>query len=411
MTALVRPLGALERLFYRYSDRNPVHFMLVAEFDIVLDERAVRCALERVRRRHPLLQVHVEDREDISLVFCRAGDPAPIPLRVITSEGRRPAESWHATAAEELVEPFDRYTAPLIRAVLLADAERSALMLTIDHTIGDGISTVVVLRDVLAVLNGWTLPVLPVPPSQETMLDNTFGVKSGRPVLTSPNPDPRMQAPTSVHGFDGTPSAIQSVAVPAEDTAALRNRCRAERTTVHAAIVTAAARVRSRMRGEDFVRVLNPIDCRSQINGHDDVALYFSSVITAMTPLDGTPFWDQARTVTAALATARSATGILAASAGLQQLTVLDADAAEHLFTNVRPFEMLVSNLGVQNLDSTGPLRPTALWGPVQETQLAGCPCIGITTYGGILRMVAVSYQPVHDFLDAVAQTLAGESA
>jgi len=68
---LVRPVDALERLFYRYSDRNPVHFMLVAEFDDVLDEDAVRSALELLSRRHPLLQVHVEDRQGGRLGFYR----------------------------------------------------------------------------------------------------------------------------------------------------------------------------------------------------------------------------------------------------------------------------------------------------------------------------------------------------
>jgi hypothetical protein len=32
VTALIRPVDALERLFYRYSERNPDHFLSVAEF-------------------------------------------------------------------------------------------------------------------------------------------------------------------------------------------------------------------------------------------------------------------------------------------------------------------------------------------------------------------------------------------
>lgn len=404
---LVRPVDALERLFYRYSDRNPVHFMLVAEFDDVLDEDAVRSALELLSRRHPLLQVHVEDRQGGRLGFHRIENPEPVPLRVVETT------DWQAVAAEEFVEPFDRSRAPLMRAVLLVDATSSALLLTIDHTIGDGISTIKALRDVLAVLNGETLPVLPVPPSQEVMLENVFGPRQQWTLVTPPDPDPRMLRPTSVREFDGTPTTIHSLAIPAHDTAALLRRCRAERTTVHAAIVTAASRVRNRWGGEDFVRVLSPINFRSLIRADDEVAPYFSCVITGMAPQDGASFWDQARNVTADLAAARSAPGTLAASAGVQQLIGVDADTAtaEEVFTRAIPFDLLITNLGIQDLEGTGPLRPTAVWAPVLESQIAGNVVIGITTYAGVLRMVACGYAPVQEFLEPVAQTLVDESA
>ncbi|WP_156765287.1 hypothetical protein [Mycobacterium sp. 1245852.3] len=44
VTTLVRPLGAAERLFYRYSERNPAHFSIVAEFGAVLAEKPLRAA-------------------------------------------------------------------------------------------------------------------------------------------------------------------------------------------------------------------------------------------------------------------------------------------------------------------------------------------------------------------------------
>ena len=69
-------------------------------------------------------------------------------------------------------------------------------------------------------------------------------------------------------------------------------------------------------------------------------------------------------------------------------------------------FEMLVSNLGVQDLDETGPLRPTALWGPMVQNQVEGEYVIGITTYQGRLRMVASGYNVPSTFLEIVGTTL-----
>jgi len=404
---LVRPVDAMERVMYRYGERNPLRFMVCAELDVVLDEHAVRFALDHVQRRHPLLQVHVEDRPDGHLDFCRVEEPAPVPLRVITNSG------WQAVAIEDFVEPIDRSIAPLMRAVLLTNAGRSALILTFDHTVGDGIATLMALKDVLAVLNGEALPVLPVPPSQKSMLETAFGPVQNWSVLTPPEPDARMARPMSVRRFDGTPTTVHAAEVPAEHTSALVNRCRAEHATVHAAIVTAASRVRSDMRAEEFVRVMSPINLRDLVRAGGDVAVYLSSAVTGMAPWDGTSFWDQARTLTAELAIARSVPGVLTSSAGTQQAMGVGADpsTAEHLFTKVMAFEMLISNLGVQDLESSGPLRPTALWAPVLETQIADHVTIGITTYAGVLRMVSVGYDSTQEFIEAVARTLVAQSA
>ena len=91
--ALVRPIEALERLFFRYAERNPVHFLLVAEFDAVLDAQLLRSALDSVQQRHPLLSVHVEDHPSSRLGFYRAQAVARIPLTVhreVLTGGREP---------------------------------------------------------------------------------------------------------------------------------------------------------------------------------------------------------------------------------------------------------------------------------------------------------------------------------
>src|SRR4051812_32466625 len=152
-TTLVRPLGALERLFFRYSERNPSHFLLVAEFDMVLGAGKLRRALNAVQRRHPLLSVHVQDHPSVRLGFHRAHTVAPIALQVLDGTDG----AWQSVAAGELARPFDRSTAPLMRAVLLTGSMSSILILTFDHTIGDGISSIIVLDDLITALNGRAL--------------------------------------------------------------------------------------------------------------------------------------------------------------------------------------------------------------------------------------------------------------
>jgi hypothetical protein len=226
-SALIRPIGSLERLFFRYSERHPAHFLLAAEFDGILDDQQLRRALDSVQRRHPLLSVHVEDHPSTHLGFYRAQAIAPIPMTV--HHGR---SDWQSLAATELAMPFDRSVAPLLRVTLATTATASVVLLTFDHTIADGISSVHVLDDLIAALNGRQLTNLPVPPAIEDLIDGSLEGTASTEIAV---PDERMAEPTTQRPFDGSAPFLHTVAMTEADTARLAVRCRAERTTVHAA--------------------------------------------------------------------------------------------------------------------------------------------------------------------------------
>jgi hypothetical protein len=59
--ALVRPLGAFERMYHRYEQKSTMHFCVVAELADDLDPSALDAALLAVQQRHPLLNVYVGD--------------------------------------------------------------------------------------------------------------------------------------------------------------------------------------------------------------------------------------------------------------------------------------------------------------------------------------------------------------
>jgi hypothetical protein len=197
------------------------------------------------------------------------------------------------------------------------------------------------------------------------------------------------------------------------ESAQLLRSCRTEQTTVHAAIVTAASRVHCKHLGSDYVRVGTPINIRALIGVGGDCADYFIPTSTGMAPVDGSPFWTQAREVGCQLAVARSAYGIVAAAKATQQGIPVDAEVgtAEQFFTDGLPFEMLISNLGVQDLNDVGPIRPTALWGPLTLSQIDGEYVTGVVTYQGQLRMATCGYTPTRAFIDDVRTTLVDASA
>ncbi len=399
-TNLVRPIGALERQFFRYSERNPLHFLLVAEFDVVLDAEHLHSALDAVQRRHPLLSVHVEDDPSIRLGFFRAPTVARIPLTV--HEG---ISDWRPLAATELARPLDRSVAPLMRAALLRAHGSSAIVLTFDHTISDGVSSFLVLNDLVSALNGRQPEIRPVPPAIEDLIERSLG---GAAAEALPEPDERMARAISQRPFDGTPPFLHTVAMTEAETTRLVERSRAEHTTVHAAIIVAASRVRGQQVGDTFVRALSPINVRELIHADGDCAAYFTGTCTGLAPADGNSFWDQARAMSADLAGARSAAGVVATAQAIGQAMTVDAttETAEHVFGKVFAWEVLTTNLGRKELTDTGPIAPSAVWAPIVHMQSAGEYAIGIITYRGRLRMTCVGYTPVADYLQQVGDTL-----
>jgi hypothetical protein len=402
----LRSLGPRERCLYRYSQRNPLVFVLAAEFDAALDAHLVGDALYAVQSRHPLLSAHVKDDPGTGLGFFRANSVAPIDLTFLRAE-----QDWQAFAAEELTHPFDPAAAPLMRATLLTRGISSTLLLTFDHVISDGISSVFVLNDLLAVLNGQPLASLPLPSSLEDLANRRFDASH----IDHASPDvgdPRMAVPTSIRPFDAMPPYLHRVAMGHDDTAHLIERCRAEGATVHAAIVTAASRVRNAQCGEEFVRTYSPINVRDLVTQGSGCCLCISFACTGTAPMDGATFWCQARETSDRLKAMRSAAGLMLGSAAIEQHFPInaDCDAAETFLRTQLPFELTITNLGVQKVPRFRPVRPRAIWGPIVLTQIEGEYVTGVVTYDGQLRMVTCGHTPTANFLENVCELLTDAS-
>jgi hypothetical protein len=402
---LVRPMGAYERVFHRFMEVFPMHFSLAAELAGSFGPAQVRQALVAVQHRHPLLSVHLEDHPGTRLGYYRAAVVPPIPLTVLDT-----SLSWEQVAAEELATPFDPTTAPLLRVVLLRQGPAAAtLVLTFDHTIADGKSAVFVLQDIVSVLNGQPLAVLPVPPSRETLLARK-PAPTDSPVAVAMPPAPDwLMAPGTLRSFDGAQPDITSLAFSEALTSQLVQRCRTEQTTVHAALVAAASLVLARVGHRQHVRAMSPIDIRELLGVDRDCAMYFNSTRTAYSAEQPQAFWEVARATSAQLLQGRAESTTRFISAMMEQLIPVEADhdAAKNLFTGGNSFELFISNLGRLEIPKIGLIRPTAIWGPVILTQLQGELSIGVATLHGQLRLVNTSYAPIPDFLVLIQDLLA----
>jgi hypothetical protein len=408
---LVRPLGAFERMFHLNEQKSTKHFCVVAELADDVDPFTLAGALLAVQRRHPLLNVHVEDHPQTRLGFYRPAIVPPIPVTVVDAET---GQTWRDLVAEELTRPFDRSCAPMTRVALLRSGPSTpaAIVLTADHAIVDGLSAAYLLRDVFCALNGHDLTSQPVPPAQEELIGALRDRQPAAAPAVNNAPAPAqpdwLATPSTIRPFDGGVPHLSAASFNEDLTRRLVTRARAERTTVHSALVSAMSQVIIESGRNEFVRVVTPIDIRTHLGVGDDICLYISAARTAFARQELTDLWDMARAVGDQFACARSVPAVLAASAAAEQFIPVDATTqdAEDFVIGGLSFEAFASNLGVLDMGTPLVVRPVAIWGPAILAQVQGELSAGICTFNGQLRIVCASHDPFPDYLDRVRDVL-----
>jgi hypothetical protein len=409
--ALVRPLGAFERMYHRYEQKSTMQFCVVAELADDLDPSALDAALLAVQQRHPLLNVYVGDHPQTRLGFYRPPSVPPVPVTVVDAA---PGRSWCDCVAAELSRPFDTSRAPMIRVVLLRSGPRTpaAIILTVDHVIVDGLSAGYILRDLFSALNGHELQAMPVPPSQEELLGRLCDAQPAAALAANSSLPPKqphwLATASTIRPFDGALPHLSAIVFDEDLTRRLIARARREQTTVHSALVSAMSRVIIESGRNEFVRILTPCDFRSHIGVDHDVCLYFTMIRTAFTRDQLTDLWDMARMVGQQLVAARSPGAVLAASAATEQFIPVDAttEDTEDFMVGGLSFEAFASNLRVLDMGPPGAVRPVAIWGPAILVQIEGELASGICTFNGQLRIVSASHDPLPGYLDRVRGVL-----
>ena len=139
----LRPLDPAERYFWLLGHCASVTGLLMAELDRRLEPDDIARALLALQRRHPLLRARVEVVDGEPVFVATGGE---IPLAVVPVGQGEPIPY-----AALLGWTFGPAPDPLARCVYLPvqNEDRSALVLMVDHTIIDGSTCHVLLRQLL----------------------------------------------------------------------------------------------------------------------------------------------------------------------------------------------------------------------------------------------------------------------
>jgi hypothetical protein len=402
-TGFIRSLGAFEEIYWLYTQTGPRGFAYAAEIEGPTTVEAWRKAIDQVQQSQPFFSVCIEANPGGKPYFRHVAG-ASIPMRDLngTVEYR-----WETEMAKEVFQPFAAEDAPLVRTVLIHEPERSVFIIAAHHSISDGMSMTVVLRDLLRALSGEALDRYPVLPSQEELLG-----------ITGPLPAPAIDSETAaalpvgpplvIREGDTEPPAIEGLRLDADLTNRLVECARAEGTTVHGAICSAvlkAGRKGSRTWREKTVRVFSDINTRKACDVGDTSAMYFFGGISPIEPGLQVGFWDLARRFTAELAGPRSREGL---KGGCQALTDaasqgLDAAGTSQFLAHGFPFEVAISNVGRLPFSSNyGALRLKSIWGSSFLIGALDEQTVGVGTVDERLHLLYTSYTPIPSFLDNI---------
>jgi hypothetical protein len=218
---LIRYLGPSEAYFWLSNQNSWKHFVVAAQITGETTTASWRTALDAVQRRHPLLGVCI-DADDSGAPFFRLLPELRIALRIVPEDA-----GWEDEMETELSTPFPVEDALLVRAVLLHKAHRATILLTVHHSIADGLSVAFIVRDILEALSGKPLEALPVPQPQEDLCPP--------PTIQSTelgSEEPKAPAPPSAPGTplkrDRSLLRVRGLRLPAELSDRLRERSRRE---------------------------------------------------------------------------------------------------------------------------------------------------------------------------------------
>jgi hypothetical protein len=281
--SLTRTLGPFEHLIWLVDRWTPRHFVLVARIEgSSILEQDLNRALLQAQRRHPALRTVIDEdqRGNPHFVPCSA----PIRLKVIQRTDQR---HWLQEAEKQLATPFEAGEGPLLRAALVQGNAVAEIVFAVHHSIGDGVSAMYLIRDLLEAMEGYTLEPLPPRLSLEESIFGT-GAVPNHPVPTS-----SISTAASLDLENLEMPILQTLAIGSTELEQVLARCRQENTTLQGALLTA---VLMSLPARGTLQCLSPVNIRSLSSVRpDDFGLYISSGMASLDRTSPRDFWSLAR--------------------------------------------------------------------------------------------------------------------
>ncbi|MCX2483852.1 hypothetical protein [Pedobacter sp. MR2016-24] len=396
----IRPLGTNEKVFWVLDQKTTTQFAVAAEIDGNATDHSWREALDSVQKRHPNLAVQISGNTYSTAFFEPIAD-CKIPLSFVYTKRE---ENWNELLERELNIPLNITAAPLAKALVIQQSGKSVFIFISNHSIGDGMSVALFIRDILTVLSGETItPLRPVSP-----LDQLAGI------IVKEIPAEDLSGFKQLSNSVAPRSAvnIRRLKLSHTLTDSLIKRAKNEKTTVHcalsAALVIALKQVESTLK-EKPVRILHPLSARTTLGLGDDYGLLMNILTLPYDPAPKDTFWNFAKTIRKGIASTQTLEWIKSVNNATRELFYngLDVNTVEHALRQGTEHEILLTNLGQISFKADyGRLTLKSLWGPMVLTAHDAAQTVGVATYNGALTLTLTGISLSEGLLEAVERII-----
>ena len=387
---MYRYLGCCEHASWLYDQIAPNHFAMTARVVGKFSTNQLKQALAVVQQRHPMLRMRIVPDELGQPRLIE--DSASIPLRIVQ---RKREQHWQYQVEQELAQPFNWSQAPLVRVVLVHSTDVSEIIVTSHHSIGDGLSSAYLLRDIVQAIGTpeYEQQLLPERPSFEDLIPEV--IKTTTP--NSPNSFANRK-----EGLPTTPVLSVEVAskpsrqprllcwsLSSQETTRLISRCRQEQTSVHAAICAAfRLAIATQSKQSSTLKCLSPINIRRYLSPsiESDFGYYFWFGLTSHTITANQSLWDIARSLKSQLDQQMLPDKIFEGIPAYQAFMSTNPRPSQMYQSFVEQYDhdLLVSNLGRLNFHKQfGQLQLEGIYGPavLVGRSMKKVPIVGVATW------------------------------
>lgn len=291
-----RDLSDAERLLHLIHSVGGLIATATMHVEGPLTEGLMRGALDRLQRRHAILQAHIAWRGYAlsrhfpnihrRLVFETRGT-RPIELRMLQGD-------WRQQLQKELRTPIFRPRSPRMRVSVVSEsAGRHHVILVCDHTIGDAQAAFAAMRDILGHLADPSAPVAPgdsaLPPALESAhRKSSDPAHPYEPGIRLPLARARVKAET----------LFEKRVLDRDVTERLRAALRERRVTLNGAVAAAVLKAAAERYGMNRLTCLTNAEFRRLMQPPVPNETFGCFIDIVRTTHDtGQPFWELARDV------------------------------------------------------------------------------------------------------------------
>jgi NRPS condensation-like uncharacterized protein len=396
-----------ERIMYA-DGLAPVNCVFAATLEGHFSVQQIADALAKIQNRHPLLRTNVRKNETNVPSFVTNPDIPPIPVVIIE---RTSDIQWEEISLAEWERQFDLTKEPAARLVWLRSETVSDLLLVCPHCVCDGSGFVTLMRELLLLLD-----------NPEMELEAYEGFQSVNALVPASVRDSRMihwkgklfsalaKGLFAILNPKPTPRAgnyyLLTSTLDKETTTALVKKCKAEKTTIQAALCTASLLAHRSVKGKaSRNKVISPVDIRRYLPaiGRDHLFAFAPIVELSLSKeIESGEFWAETRKMKQALV--EKADQVNAAE--MMFITEYFHNSTGALLRHMRStkgsHDITISNMGVLDIPATyNNFRVRALHSPSVGFPWRNPNTLVVSTFAGRMDLTFSSHESFLPIIDA----------